>query len=57
MSHDIVNELVTIMGQKVLYQVLSKIKQQKLAWFSIITDEATDVNYREQLNISIRLCR
>ena len=54
MSHDIVNELLTGMGHKVLPSILSKIKQQNPAWYAIIGDEATDINNREQLNVSIR---
>ena len=54
MSHDIINELVTIMGQKVLHEILSKIKGQNPQWYAIIEDEATDVNYTEQFNVSIR---
>ena len=54
MSHDIVNELITIMGHSVLRKVLSQIKCQNPGWFSLIADEATDVNNREQLNLSIR---
>ena len=54
MSHDIINELVTIMGQIVLNHILSKIKGQNPQWYAIIADEATDVNYTEQLNVSIR---
>ena len=53
MSHDIINELVTIMGQKVLHEILSKIKGQNPQWYAIIEDEATDVNYTEQFNVSI----
>ena len=54
MSHDIINELVTIMGQMVMNHVLSKIKGQNPQWYAIIGDEATDVNYTAQLNVSIR---
>ena len=51
LSHTIVNEL---MGQSVLRQVLAEIKGYRPNWFSIIADEATDVNFREQLNVSVR---
>ena len=55
MSHDIVNELIAIMGHSILQKVLSQIKCQKnQGWFSLIAEEATDVNNREQLNLSIR---
>ena len=53
MSHDIINKLVTI-GQIVLNQILSKIKGQNPQWYALIADEVTDVNYTEQLNVSIR---
>ena len=54
MSHDIVNELITIMGHNVLRAVLDKVKMQNPAWYAIIADEATDVNFNEQLNLSLR---
>jgi len=54
MSHDIVNELISLMGQKVLRQILEKIKSNSPYWYSVIADEATDIACREQLNLSIR---
>ena len=54
MSHDIVNELITIMGHNVLRVVLDRVKMQSPAWYAIIADEATDVNFSEQLNLSVR---
>ena len=57
MSHDIINELVTIMGQKVLHQILSKIKGQNPQWYVIIEDESTDVNYTEQFKFINQVCR
>ncbi len=54
MSHDIVNELISLMGQKVLRQILEKIKSNSPYWYSVIADEATDVACREQFNLSIR---
>ena len=41
------------MGHSVLRKVLSQIKCQNPGWFLLIADEATDVNNREQLNLSI----
>ena len=52
MSHDIVNEQITIMGHAILRTLLKNIKTSK--WFSVIVDEATDVVNREQMNLSIR---
>ena len=54
MSHDIVNEIVTLMGHNVLRKLLCRMKNQSPEWYSLIGDEATDINYSEQLNVSIR---
>ena len=54
MSHDVVNELVMIMGHIVLRKLLAQIRSQNPGWYSLIADEATDVKNREQLNLSIR---
>ena len=54
MSHDIINELITIMGHTVLRAVLERVKKQSPAWYAIIADEATDVTFSEQLNLSLR---
>ena len=53
MSHNIVSEVI-IMGHKVLRLLLDKIQRQTPAWYSVSVYEATDVNCREQLNLSIR---
>ena len=54
MSHDIVNELIYIMGQEVLRCILHSVKSANPSWYAIIPDEATDVSNNEQFNISIR---
>ena len=54
MSHDIVNELIGLMGCKLLRLLLSKIKRYEPSWYSVIADEATEVVCNEQFNISIR---
>ena len=54
MSHDIVNEMITIMGQTVLRQVLQRVHSLKPSWYSILADEATDVSASEQFCLSIR---
>ena len=51
-SPDIINEVITIMGQKILNGLLIHIK--KSLWFSIIADEATDISRNEQMSLSIR---
>ena len=51
-SPDIINEVITIMGQKILNGLLIHIK--KSLWFSIIADEATDTSRNEQMSLSIR---
>lgn len=48
-SPDIVNELITTMGQSVLRQLLVEIRGS--LWVSILADEATD---HEQISLSIR---
>ena len=54
-SHQVVNELITILGQSLLRNLLGKMKDVTgPAWFSIIADEATDVASSEQLNLTIR---
>ena len=54
MSHDTVNELLTLMGHNALRKYLCRMKNQSSEWYSLIGDEATDINYSEQLNVSIR---
>ena len=55
-SHDIVNEVITIMEQSVLRAVLDRVKIQNQAWYmyAIFADEATDVNFNEGLNLILR---
>jgi len=54
MSHDIVTEQITLMGNTLLHSLLHNIKQNSPAWYAIMGDEASDVANREELNISIR---
>ena len=54
LSHDRVNELITLMGHRVLRTVLARVRSSTPSWFALIADEATDVSCAEQLNISIR---
>ena len=51
-SPEIVNEIITIMGHKILDSLLVHIKRS--LWFSIIADEATDISGNEQMSLSIR---
>ena len=51
-SPDIVNEIIAIMGQKILRDLLARIKRS--SWFTIIADEATDIKRNEQMSLSIR---
>lgn len=53
-SHNIVKELINIMGQEVLGCILNSVKSPNPSWYAIIVDEATDVSKNEQFNISIR---
>ena len=54
-SHDIINELVSMMGTYVLKEILSDAK--KAGKFSLIADEASDVSHKELLCISISMDR
>lgn len=54
MAHDIISELIKIMGQEVLGRILDSVKSSNPSRYAIIADEATDVNNNEQFNISIR---
>ena len=54
MSHDIVTEQITLMGNTLLRSLLQNIIQNSPAWHAIMGDEASDIANREQLNISIR---
>ena len=51
MTHEIVNTLITLMGHKILRQVLARIKCVP-SWYAVIVDEATDVACKEQMNLS-----
>lgn len=53
-SHNIVKELINIIGQEVLGCILNSVKSPNPSWYAIIVDEATDVSKNEQFNISIR---
>lgn len=52
LSGDIVNEMISLMGNQVRNNLLEDIR--KSGMFSLIADEATDVAHKEQLCISIR---
>ena len=52
MSHDIVNELIPLMGKAILRDLLVNIREAK--WFAILADETRDVSNHEQLSLSIR---
>ena len=52
LSHDIVNEMITLMGNTLLRKLLTRIREAQ--WFSIIADETRDISNHEQLSICIR---
>lgn len=52
LSHDIINELITIFGNELLRQLLNTIRTAR--WFAILADETADITNCEQLSISIR---
>ena len=51
-SPEIVNEIISAMGQCVLRKILANVSTA--LWYSIIADEATDVCHNEQMSLSIR---
>ena len=52
LSHDIVNEIITLMGNTVLRQLLTKIRAVR--FFSIMADEMRDISNHEQMSMVIR---
>ena len=52
LSGDIINEIIRIMSNQLLRTLLSEIREAGM--FSLIADEATDINNTEQLCISVR---
>ena len=52
LSHDIVNEIIKLMGNTVLRKLLGKIRE--VQWYSIMADETRDISGNEQLAITIR---
>ena len=54
MFHEIVNEIISMIGQSVLIIILQKINSSNPCWFAIICDVTTDVACKEQYNLSIR---
>ena len=51
-SPEIVNEIISAMGQRVLRTILADVSMA--LWYSIIVDEATDVCHNEQMSFSVR---
>jgi len=52
LSGDIVNEMISLMGNQVCNKLLENIRKSGV--FSLIADETTDVGHKEQLCITIR---
>ena len=52
LSPEIINELIKLMGNELLRQLLTRIREA--TWFSILADETTDIANDEQLSLSIR---
>ena len=46
-SPDIVNQIITLMGQTVLRNIIAQIKTSM--WFALIADEATDISHNEHV--------
>ena len=51
MSHQVVNEMITLMGNTILRKLLSNIHE--VCWFTVIADEMRDISNHEQLGIAI----
>ena len=51
-SPECINEMIEIMGHKVLRSLISEVKSQK--WYSIVADETRDLSNREQMVICLR---
>ena len=51
-SPEIVNEIISSMGQCVLRNILADVSTA--LWYSIIVDEATDISHNEQMSLSVR---
>jgi len=51
-SSEIVNEIISAMGQCVLCNILANVSTA--VWYSVIVDEATDVSRNEQMSLSVR---
>lgn len=52
MSHDIINEVITLMGKELLRDLLVKIREAN--WYAIVADETRDVSNHKQLSLTIR---
>ena len=53
LSHDIINELINLMGNEVLRSIVADIHQQSKL-FSIISDESRDISNKEQFTCVLR---
>ena len=51
-SPEIVNEIISSMGQCVLRNILAGVST--VLWYSVIVDEATDISHNEQMSLSVR---
>ena len=52
LSHDIMNELITLMGNTMLRQLVTNIRAVR--WFSVLADKTRGISSNEQLAILIR---
>ena len=52
LSHAIVNEMITLMGNSLPHNLLTNVWEA--TWFSVMADETRDVSNHEQLAICIR---
>jgi len=54
MYHEIFDQQISLMANRLLRSLLTAISENELAWYVLIAEEATDIAKREQLNVSIR---
>ena len=54
MSHDIQNEMLSILANDVLDRILKEVRTAQ--WYSIMVDETTDCSRKEQMVLCFRIC-
>lgn len=52
LSPDIINQIISLLGNALLQQLLSSIREAR--WFAILADETTNITKHEQLSLTIQ---